>query len=115
MLAVGEHLMGKVEERVLRMATAMGGGVGLTQQELCGALSGGILIIGAMHGRTTPYEDDRTCARLATEYREKFLQTFGTTKCQELRDSGYGLDGNWPCDKLVERAASILLEVLDEN
>ena len=112
MLAVGEHLMGKVDEQILRMMTAMGGGVGLTRQELCGALSGGVLIIGAIHGRTSPEEDDSLCAQLAAEYRQKFLQAFGTTKCQEIRDSGYGSDGRWPCSELVERAASILLEVL---
>jgi C_GCAxxG_C_C family probable redox protein len=112
MLAVGEHLLGKVDTRILKMMTAMGGGVGLSQQELCGALSGGVLLIGAIHGRTTPNEDDSTCARLAFEYRRKFLQTFGTTKCQEIRDSGYGSDAQRNCSELVERAASILLEVL---
>ena len=113
MLAVGEYLLGEVEDRVLRMTTAMGGGVGLTLQELCGALSGGVLLIGAIHGRTSPQEDDSTCAHLAAKYRERFLRSFGTTKCQEIRESGYGSDGKWPCSELVERAAGILLEVLN--
>ena len=112
MLAVGKHLMGEVEGRILQMTTAMGGGVGLTHQELCGALSSGALLIGAIHGRTSPEEDDSACAQLAAKYREKFLQAFGATKCQEIRDSGYGSGGIRPCSELVERAAGILLDVL---
>jgi C_GCAxxG_C_C family probable redox protein len=112
MLAVGEHLLGEVEERTLRMMTGMAGGVGLTLQELCGALSGGVLIIGALHGRTTPDEDDSTCAQLSAEYREKFLNEFGTTCCQEIRNQGFGSGGKWPCSELVERAAGILLQTL---
>jgi C_GCAxxG_C_C family probable redox protein len=107
--------MGEVDDRILRMATALGGGVGLTHQELCGALSGGVLLIGAIHGRCSPYEDDSTCTRLATEYREKFLQIFGGTKCQDLRESGYGSGGKWPCSELVQRSTSILLEVLNRG
>ena len=52
MLAVGEHWLGQVDDRVRRMVTGLGGGVGGTQQEMCGALSGGVLLIGALYGRT---------------------------------------------------------------
>jgi C_GCAxxG_C_C family probable redox protein len=113
MLAVGEYLLGEVDDQVLRMTTAMGGGVGLTEQELCGALSGGVLLIGAIHGRSSLDQDDSKCARLAAEYRQRFLQTFGTTICREIRNTGYGSGGKWHCSELVERAASILLEVLN--
>lgn len=112
MLAVGEHLLGEVDNRTLRMVTGMGGGVGLTFQELCGALSSGVLLIGAIHGRTSSEADDSGCAQLAAKYRENFLQAFGSTRCKEIRDSGYGSDGKWPCSELVERAASILLDTL---
>ena len=54
MLAVGEHLLGPLDDQVLRMSSGLGGGLGSTQQELCGALSGGVLIIGALYGRTRP-------------------------------------------------------------
>jgi C_GCAxxG_C_C family probable redox protein len=112
MLAVGEHVLGEIDDRTLRMTTALGGGVGLTLQELCGALSSGVLIIGAMHGRISSKEDDQGCAQLASNYRQRFLEEFGSTRCQEIRASGYGSDGKWPCSKLVERAAGILLQTL---
>ena len=41
LLTVGEHVMHNLEPRCVRMATGLAGGVGDTQQEMCGALSGG--------------------------------------------------------------------------
>ena len=43
MLAVGGHVLGDLEPQCVRMATGFGGGVGGTHQEMCGALSGGVL------------------------------------------------------------------------
>ena len=86
--------------------------MGGTHKELCGALSGGALIIGAIHGRVRSDKDDGHCRSLVARYRERFAQEFGPTCCQELRDSGYGSDGTTPCSVLVERAARILLETL---
>jgi len=111
-LAVGGRLWGQVDEQVCRMASGLSGGVGGTHEELCGALSGGALIIGAIHGRTRPDEDDSLCKSLVASYRERFAQEFGSTCCQALRESGYGSDGTTPCSVLVEQATRILLETL---
>ena len=113
MLAVGEHLWGQVDDQTLRISSGLAGGVGGSQQELCGALSGGVLMIGALYGRTHVDQDDEECGRLVSIYRNRFIHAFGTTCCHELRDSGYGSDGQWPCSTLVERATRILMEVLD--
>lgn len=112
MLAVGERLFGRVDDQMQRMATGLAGGVGGTREELCGALSGGVLLIGALYGRVRPGENDELCYALAARYRELFLQALGTTRCCELRASGYGSDGEIPCSVLVEKAARILLDIL---
>ena len=75
------------------MTTGLAGGVGSTEQEICGAVSGGVLIIGAIHGRVRPDVDD-------------------SRRCGELRALGYGSDGGWPCSALVERAIPLLLDIL---
>jgi C_GCAxxG_C_C family probable redox protein len=111
-LAVGEHLLGKVDAQVRRMATGLGGGVGNTHQEMCGALSGGVLLIGALYGRTGADEDDSRCMQLASRYREEFVRAMGTTRCGELRADQCGSSGTPLCATLAERAAVILLEVL---
>lgn len=114
MLAVGEALWGEVEPRILRMASGLAGGVGCSHEELCGALSGGALIVGALYGRTSPGQDDEECNRRVCAYRTRFVEVFGTTRCADLRDSGYGSEGQWPCSVLVERAVGILWQVMTE-
>jgi C_GCAxxG_C_C family probable redox protein len=111
-LAVGEHLWGKVDDQILRMTSGLAGGVGRTRKELCGALSGGVLVIGALYGRTQPDVDDKFCLNLAARFRENFAQEFGSTICGDLRESGYGSEGGRPCSELAERAARMLLEML---
>ena len=107
MLAVGEHTLGDVDDQMLRMSTGFAGGIGGTHLELCGALSAGTMIIGALYGRTRSDVDDRLCQALATRYRDRFVQTFGSTCCGELRRPNQG------CAWLVEQAATVLLDVIE--
>jgi hypothetical protein len=48
MLAVGEHTFGRVDNQTLKLSTGFAAGVGETRQDPCGALSAGIIFIGAM-------------------------------------------------------------------
>jgi C_GCAxxG_C_C family probable redox protein len=109
MLAVGEQLFGHVDDQMLKLSTGFAGGIGGTQQELCGALSAGIMLIGGLYGRAQPEVDDRRCQALAARYRDQFVATFGTTCCRELRQH------QRPCALLVERAALLLLETIEED
>jgi C_GCAxxG_C_C family probable redox protein len=113
-LAVGEHLWGDVDDTIRRMTTGLGGGVGGSQQELCGTVSGGALLIGALYGRASVDEDEEECYRRVCLYRDRFIAHFGTTRCLDLRESGYGSEGKWPCSLLVEQATRMLWEVLSE-
>ena len=112
LLVVGEHLMGGLEVPCARMATAFAGGVGDSQQEICGALSGGLLVIGGLHGRTNVGEDDRPALALASRYRSRFLAEIGATQCARVREAAYAPGGLGSCAVVVERAAMILLELL---
>jgi len=95
-----------------RMATGLAGGVGDSQQEMCGALSGGVMVIGGLLGRTRLGEDDGPALALATRYRARFLAELGATQCARLREMVYAPGGLGSCALLVERAAMILLELL---
>lgn len=114
MLAVGERVLDDVDDRTLRMTTGFSGGVGVAYRDLCGALSAGIMIIGALYGRTQPDQDDALCLALTTEYRDRFAGELGSVYCPELRAEKYGSQGEEPCSVLVERAARILLRLLEE-
>ena len=112
---MGEHQWGHVDDNVLRASSGLAGGVGCSEEELCGALSGGAMVIGGIYGRTDPETDDDECQRLVCAYRDRFAQEFGTTRCFDLQESGFGSEGQWPCSVLVERATGILLGVLAEG
>lgn len=114
MLAVGGHVLNDLDPRSVRMTVGFAGGVGGSRQEMCGALSGGVMVIGALHGRSSLEEDDQTARQLATRYRESFARELGGTKCEPLREWVHAPGGPGSCAFVVERAARILLDVLAE-
>jgi C_GCAxxG_C_C family probable redox protein len=115
LLVVGGHVLENPGSECARMATGFAGGVGDTQQEMCGALSGGVLVIGGLLGRTSLSQSDRPALDLATRYRRRFVAEFGDTQCARLREKVvYAPGGLGSCSALVERAATILLELLGE-
>ncbi len=114
MIAVGEHILGPLEDREIRMTTAFAGGIGGTTLENCGAFSAGVMIIGGLCGRIFSKEDDQVCQGLAEKYRERFIDRYETLNCGELRAEKFGSGGEQPCSILVEGASRILIGVIKE-
>ena len=115
MLAVGKHVLGDFDRRMVKIASPFAGGVGGTKEEMCGALSGGLMVIGALHGRSEAHEDDQKAKLLAVRYRERFVEEFGTTRCGPIYEETHGPAGPDSCKYVGERAAMVLLEVLEES
>ncbi|NQS91556.1 MAG: SUMF1/EgtB/PvdO family nonheme iron enzyme [Chloroflexi bacterium] len=114
--AVGEYLWGEVDDSIKMISTGFSGGVGGTHEELCGGVSGAAIILGLLYGRTTNDEALMIrCKRLISEQRDRFVQEFGTTVCQELRDAQFGADEDNPCSAMIAPAAFILLDILEEE
>ena len=115
MLAVGGPLVGEAARSQVRLASGLGGGVGGTQREMCGALSGGLLVLGALYGRDDAREGEARAYRLADLFRARFVSEFGDTQCARLRATVvHGAGGLGSCGALVERAARILVHFVDE-
>lgn len=112
---MGEKYLGDLTEREIRLSSAFAGGVGGTEEELCGVVSMGVAVISAMYGRSTAEEDDQDCQDLAALYRQRFLERFGTVCCADLRESGYGSENVEPCSTLAERGVRVLVEVIEEH
>ena len=112
---MGEHVLGDLGLPCARMATGFAGGVGDGRQEMCGALSGGLLVIGGLFGRTSLNEDDRPALALATRYRERFRLELGATQCARVWEISHAPGGVGSCALVVQRAAMILLELLDRS
>lgn len=72
-------------DTALRMACGFGGGMG-RRQEVCGALSGGVLAIGLKHGRGTQgdrTQTDETYVKVR-ELFARFEAQHGATTCRAL-------------------------------
>lgn len=115
LLAGGEVLIGPLADREICLSSGFGAGVGDSKEELCGAFSGGVMVIGGLLGRSDPSADDSACQALVRQYRERFLRKFETLTCGELRQEKFGSQGAEPCSVLVERAVALLLELIDEH
>ncbi|OGR35117.1 MAG: hypothetical protein A2051_13735 [Desulfovibrionales bacterium GWA2_65_9] len=102
------------EGRNMRLATALAGGVGRSKEEMCGALSGGILALGSLLGRDKPGEDYSYVADLADEFRLRFHGLAGATRCKDILEA-LGPQGHWDkCIRHTADAAALLCALLDE-
>lgn len=112
LLAVGEHVLEDFPRDSVRWVTALAGGLGCGHEEMCGALSGGAVVIGALYGRARPGINDKLAQELARRYRDAFLVEYGCTQCAAVRERIRGEDGESRCAELVEWAAGVLLDLL---
>jgi len=108
-------LLTVIHPQVIRVSTGFEGGIGDRKRDLCGALSGGIMVIGLLYGRFEVNASYAECERLSALYRDCFIKEFGYTICQELRDNWRGKPGQEHCSDLVAKASRILLDVLDNS
>ena len=79
------------EDLALKITTGLGAGMG-RKQEVCGAVTGGILVLGLRHGRGTTDDHsatERTYLR-TRELMDRFAAKHGTCLCRQLLQ-GYDL------------------------
>jgi C_GCAxxG_C_C family probable redox protein len=84
-LAVFCDDLGLDREAAMKLASGFGAGMA-RKQEVCGAVTGGIMVIGLKHGQAR--EDDKaakeTAYRLSREMMDRFQARFGSCLCREL-------------------------------
>jgi len=105
----------------LKMATGFGGGVGL-YGDTCGAITGAVLAVGAVHGRSRlPAGDDRKAAlkaagqqlygrpglyRLFNQIPNRIQEKYGHSLCRELTNAWQ--NGQWLCRDHALRCRDII-------
>jgi C_GCAxxG_C_C family probable redox protein len=115
---------GVSSELALRLASAFGAGVA-RQGELCGALSGALMVIGLQYGQVRP-EGKEQLYGIAREFMDRFQVQHGSLLCREL----LGHDISTPeglqaardanafakeCPLLVDETAKALTRFLDDH
>lgn len=100
---------------VQRYAAGFQGGIGGTHEDICGALTGGIVAIGCLRGRREAGQDNQEVKDLTTEFRRRFVAEFGSSNCgiilERLNEQGDDFD----CKRLTAVAAGLLSELLMEE
>ena len=121
--------MGMSETELAKLASSFGGGMG-KMREICGAVSGALLVYGAVHGNSDPDDADAKKAHYARvqEFAARFKAEHETIICRELlknialkKESTSEPEARTedyyrtrPCVRFVETAATILEQMLAE-
>ncbi|MBN2146140.1 MAG: C_GCAxxG_C_C family protein [Anaerolineales bacterium] len=93
-------------ETAFKIAAPFGGGIARTG-DLCGAVTGAIMVLGLKYGHTTPTEPNskELTYQIVQEFLKQFKARHDTLLCSELKNANN-------CSKLVEDAADILTHCL---
>jgi C_GCAxxG_C_C family probable redox protein len=98
-----------------KVASGFGGGIGGSHMETCGTLTGGIIALGWLWGRTKPGADKKKVYELASEFRRRFVGKFGSSNYQTLLDKFGKQENAMKCKKMTAEAAGILWGLLTEE
>jgi len=119
--------LGMARDQALRLASGFGAGLG-RKQEVCGAVSGGAMVLGLRYGHTAAADKEgkERIYALVRTLQERFAALHGTTLCRGL----LGCDMLTPegqktmqerrlivnvCEKCVSSADQLVQEILKEN
>ena len=117
--------MGLDEELALKIATQFGGGA--RKGEMCGAVSGALMVLGLKYGHchSENEEEKGRAYRISEDFMNRFIQKNGTVVCRELL--GYDLSEpedmkkikelnlfKTTCSEMVRCATEIVDEMIKE-
>ena len=98
-----------------KLASGFGGGIGGTRTEICGALSGGIIAMGWLCGRTEPSDDKKKILALSAELNNQIHEQYGCLRCSELLNNFGEQTNNHKCAKLVAQTTGKVFELLQRE
>lgn len=120
-------LTGLAPEQLMAATGGFGGGVGGSHAEVCGAVSGGVLVLSLLHPHTDGADRAGKAAVYAKtkEFRRRFEEVFGLTRCGELLKARPGVTDKNPaaqrlgvtahCDNMIVTAVEIVEQMLAEE
>jgi len=116
-------------DEAAKIASGFGGGFS-RQREVCGAVSGAVLVLNYLYGYTDPksMEDKKDTYAIVTEFINKFKERCSSIICRELINESRGTDNSTsiehinkrtneyykkrPCSELCAIAEEILNEII---
>lgn len=120
-------LVGWEPDRLMAAAGGFGGGIGGSHEELCGAVSGGVLVLSLLHPHINgkDAEAKQKVYAQTKEFRRRFVEVFDESRCGNLLRARPGVGEKTPaakrlgitghCDIMIVTAVEILEQMLTEN
>lgn len=118
---------GLTQEQALKLAAPFAGGIG-RQSQVCGAVSGGLMVIGLKYGHTDggSAEAKEVSLLVTRRFCERFKQRHDSMICTELLGYDLGQPGVYKqvqdagifinvCRELVRDAAEMVVEMIDSE
>lgn len=101
-----------ISDEALRMASGFGGGIGHAGC-VCGALSGGIMVLGMIQGRDNKEQTKEPIYTSSREFHELFQEKFGATCCRILNPHSFDSKEHLRnCIKITGKTAEMLSEYI---
>jgi len=101
-----------LHEETLTIATGFGGGLGQAGC-LCGALSGAIMVISLLQGRTDAKQSKDPAYANVKEFHTLFVQKFSASCCRALKAHAFGTtEQRHNCLQIVAATADLLYQFL---
>lgn len=110
-----EYLAPEVSPETVKLVTGFGGGLGHAGC-MCGALTGAIIALNMVKGRTSHEESRNPAYETAREFHDRFFEKFGSTCCRVLNQHPFDTPEHLKnCLKITGNTGKLLMEFLQEK
>lgn len=97
---------------ICKVTSGFCGGVGECKQDICGALSGGIIALGGIYGREKGGNDISKLVFLSLELRRLFIEEFTSTACNKVVENIKNKTEYNSCRDVTVKTTGLLLELI---
>jgi len=113
MIMTGKYYLPDLNFSYMNLVTGLGGGMGRSRLETCGALTGSIVALSMLIGRNDPSVSVDPIHEQVAVFREFFVSKFGKTICGQLREGLEGDDAKKMCHEMTGHTVVALFEYLE--
>lgn len=110
-----DHFAEKPDGYPVKVASGFCGGIGKTHEDICGVLTGAVIAVGYLYGRTEKGKDFSYACMIVSEFRRQFTKAFGSTNCALILKKLGEQEKNIKCKQLTGKATGMLSDILVET
>lgn len=108
--AANEEYNLNLDKNALKMAAGFGGGMGI--ESVCGALTGGIMVLGVLFTNEKAHESERI-KTLEKEFLSRYQDKMGDIMCRPLKEKHHNDEVR--CINIIKEAGAILDEIVQRE